>query len=215
MEAASLKREGASEDGGRAHKPPYACPASEHTHTHSALAGSCGLAVRPKDREVSVGADAEIPASVQPRPDLGSRVFVSESLATREAPSPPAIPTLAAQQHLAGTRKPQLQATETQGLDTVSILSPVHFQGAAWGAPAQCLAPARGSFSLGFGERSFPKGVECSALRSFPAGPTPYTPVSVYTWDEAGQMRGPLQRVIWGFFIMIFSRPSKPPGSSN
>lgn len=145
---------------------------------------------------MSVGADAQILASVQPRPDLGGLVFVSESLATREAPSPAAIATLAAQQHLAGARKPQLQATERLGAWTqfpfcplfISKTQPGALPPNAWPLPA---AP----FLWDSGKGRFRRELNArpAALHSFPAGPTPYTPGSVYTWDEAGQMKGPLQ----------------------
>lgn len=144
---------------------------------------------------MSVGADTRIPASVQPRPDLGSLVFVSESLATREAPSPAAIATLAAQQRLAGTRKPQLQATERLGACTQFPFCPPFISKGQPGELPPNAWPLPDSFSLGFGKGRFRRELNAqpAALRSFPAGPTPNTPGSVYTWDEAGHLRGPLQ----------------------
>ena len=169
-----------------------------HTHTHTVLwqAHAGLLSGQRKVRSRSVAVDAQIPASVQPRPGLGSLVLDSESLATREAPSPPAIATWATQQHLAGTRKPQLQATERLGAQTqfpfccqfISKAQPRELPPSAWPLPA---APFL--WDLGKGHFRRELNAQPAALPSFPTGPTPYTPVSVYTWDEAGQMRGPLQ----------------------
>ena len=104
-----------------------------YTHPHSPLAGSCGLAVRPKEGEESVGrrgcADSCFCAAASRLGESGAWLWIPSNQRGAFSTSNRNPGRAAA---LSRNKKAAASGYgEVGGSDTVSILLPVHFQSAA------------------------------------------------------------------------------------